>query len=281
MPKTSPRKGASRRSDIPPDVLEDLNQGRDETRTLVEWLEVDRATLLSKALAGAGLESLVEEAGARYAPVAGEGVMARERRLGEILHSLVLAVPDRSRSFEALSAHRSDVVRSWAASALGVAEMDFVERMARIARFADDDNMIVREIAWTALRPWIAGDLEASIKALEAWASGDNANLRRCAVEGTRPRGVWTRHIASLKEDPSQGLPILEPSRAHPSRYVQNAVANWLNDASKTRPDWVEGVCERWSAESPGPETDYIVARGLRSIRKPARASSSKRKTPS
>ena len=63
-------------------------------------------------------------------------------------------------------------------------------------------------------------------------------------------------------------MALLEPVRSDPERYVQNAVANWLNDASKSRPDWVRGVCERWERESPTRETAWIVRRGLRTLRK-------------
>ena len=37
MERQSRRKGATRRSEIPPEVLTALNEGREETITLVEW----------------------------------------------------------------------------------------------------------------------------------------------------------------------------------------------------------------------------------------------------
>ena len=92
-------------------------------------------------------------------------------------------------------------------------------------------------------------------------------------MEGTRPRGVWTSHIESLKRDPSLGLVLLEPVRSDASPYVRNAVANWLNDASKSRPDWVQQVCQRWTAESPTRETAWVVQRSLRTLRKAAKSS--------
>ena len=46
----SRRKGASRRADIPAAVLSALNEGRDETVTLVEWLAIDMATLVGHTL---------------------------------------------------------------------------------------------------------------------------------------------------------------------------------------------------------------------------------------
>ena len=56
------RKGAVRRSDIPPDVLQALNEGREETITLAEWLAIDMPTLLRSVLPEIGLEETGDEA---------------------------------------------------------------------------------------------------------------------------------------------------------------------------------------------------------------------------
>lgn len=125
------------------------------------------------------------------------------------------------------------------------------------------------------VRPFVAAELEQGLALLQAWVADSDPNVRRFAVEGTRPRGVWCAHIAALKERPELGLPLLEPVRADPSRYVQLSVANWLNDAGKSRPDWVEALCARWERESPAKETKWIVNRALRTLMK---AESGKRK---
>ena len=90
--------------------------------------------------------------------------------------------------------------------------------------------------------------------------------MRRFASEALRPRGVWAAHIPTLKQQPERGEPILHPLRADPSQYVQDSVANWINDASKTRPDWAIALCKRWVAENDNAATARIVKRALRSV---------------
>jgi 3-methyladenine DNA glycosylase AlkC len=118
------------------------------------------------------------------------------------------------------------------------------------------------------VRDEVIGDLDTALDLLQAWVRDADENIRRFASELTRPKGVWCAPIRALQGEPQQALHLLEPLRADPSRYVQNSVANWLNDASKTQGPWVESVCGRWLAESPCDATRYIVRRARRTIDK-------------
>jgi 3-methyladenine DNA glycosylase AlkC len=264
------RKGPVRRADVPAAVLEALNAGKLETLTLAEWLAVDQATLLRNVLPEVGLKR--EAAGILAAYGAARDRDRAEvgaRGLGVILHEALTGHAKREAVLEAISSHASDLVRAWATYIYKAdARIPLAKRLRIMKRFAADSNMSVRECAWTSIRPYIAAELETGLRLLEPWVRDEDANVRRCAVEATRPRAVWAPHIPEMKARPEQAAVLLEPVKADPSRYVQNAVGNWLNDASKTRPDWVSALCARWERESPSRETQYIVRRALRTLRK-------------
>lgn len=110
---------------------------------------------------------------------------------------------------------------------------------------AADEHFGVREIAWLSVRKYIVNEPQKSIDILSKWARNSNPNIRRFASEATRPRGVWCVHIDVLKQKPELGLPILEHLKNDSSKYVQDSVGNWLNDASKNTPDFVRSLAEQ------------------------------------
>lgn len=262
------RKGYNRRADIPPPLLRRLNRGEEEPLTLAEWLAIDAVALLRAVLPQAGLARHAR--GILAAARVPQGVMERHRAIGAALFRA--AGSSRSRVFEKLAAHPSGMVREWAAMMLTAdPALTIEQRIEAARRFAADHSMNVREIAWSSYRPYLAADLERALRKLAAWVRDPDPNIRRCAVESTRPRGVWCAHLTAMKERPDLGLPLLEPVRADSSRYVQLAVANWINDASKSDAAWAKRLCARWRRESPCPATEAIVQRALRTVRKASR----------
>ncbi len=225
-----------------------------ETRTLAEVLAIDLAALARQAVPGLG-----EAALGRLAAAKAEGITRRMALAGALC--LEAFGPEVAR----LAAHPSDVVRGIACFALAARrEVTLEEALAAARPLADDAHSGVREWAWLALRPRIAAALPEAVALLAHWTAEPSANLRRFASEATRPRGVWSTHIAALRREPALGLPILAPLRRDAARYVQDSVGNWLNDAAKDNPAWVRGLIERWQAE-PEPVTSRIAAKALRS----------------
>lgn len=248
------RKGAVKRSAIPPDILAQLHAGTIEALTLAEVLSVDHSILL---------RTLINSISAlkRMDAASDQGIKARIA-----LGGLLLWEEFGKEAYSRFHKHASDTVRSWAAYALACAEnVSLQEKLSIIKPLADDRNPGVREWAWMALRPFIAQDIETSMEFLLPWTEDPSANIRRYASEVTRPRGVWCTHIPELKEEPELALFLLEPLRADPHIYVQKSVGNWLNDAAKSKPVWVQRLCSRWTQESPVPATARICRRALRS----------------
>lgn len=250
------RKGARTRAEVPEEIRRQLNAGELETANLVEGLVVDFAELLAAVHPAVGAESLK-----RLRDGAGWGVTRRMKLAAEILHSQ----PD-APNLEALSAHRSDTVRGWSAYRLALEEgLTLAERLDRLRPLADDPHFGVREWSWLAIRDHVADEIETALELLQQWAADPAEGIRRFASEVTRPRGVWAKHITRLKAEPELGQPLLEALRADPSRYVQNSVANWLNDAARDRPEWVLALTEAWG-ESDSPHTKYIIKRARRNL---------------
>lgn len=237
---------------------ESLDQGTAESRTLADCLAVDHARLVRSVLPDAGGPALRAVDAA-----AGSGILRRMQVIGAVL-SVRYGLDE---GLERCRGHTSDTVRGWACFIVGTSpDLDLPTRLARIAPLADDAHFGVREWAWLALREHLAKDVEQAIPLLVPWTAAASERLRRFGSEALRPRGVWCPHIASLKKDPSPGLALLQPLNADPSRYVQDSVANWLNDAGKSTPDWVRTVCSEWQRGQNSPATRRICARALRHL---------------
>jgi 3-methyladenine DNA glycosylase AlkC len=244
------RKGSLKSIDVPLDVLNQLNSGEIETVNLAECLAVDFAVLIERIV-----PELATVAKNRLLPA--DGITRRMAAMGRLLleHCGAAGVRD-------LEKHPSDTVRGWAAYLLAAIPNLFLEqRLDSIRPLANDHHFGVREWSWLAIRPYLANQINEAIPLLIPWVDESSPNLRRFAIEVTRPRGVWCTHIPQLKEHPELGLELLEPVRADESPYVRDSASNWLNDAAKSQPEWVKMVCARWQLESSVPQTKKLCTR--------------------
>lgn len=255
--KTS--KKANRPNEVPVEILEKLNSGVCESTNLAEILAIDFAILMSHVVPEISTQTN------RYFNTT-EGITKRMAIAGELLlnHLGAKELPN-------IALHPADTVRGWAAYMVaGIPDIGLDERLSLIRPFANDSHFGVREWAWLALRPHISANIHNAIELMVSWLEETSPNYRRFAIESTRPRGVWSPHIQELKKNPAIGLPLLELVKTDASRYVQDSVGNWLNDAAKSNPDWVRSVCKRWQQESDTIETKRICSRALRNLKNSA-----------
>lgn len=262
------RTGARSTKDIPNDILEQLNHGEIETANVVEWFAIDRRKLLENVLLKHNrkkylipildtIDNLEKQTSNIISEAIGTGLLKQTKTFKDNEFLLII------------STHESDLVRSWGTFTVGKnTNLTIKEMFQKIQPFAADNHFNVREEAWGAVRPFVIQNLSESITLLAKWAINDDENIRRFASEVTRPRGVWCKHIDVLKDNPELALSILEPLKSDKSRYVQNSVGNWLNDASKTQPNFVIELCSRWEKENNSKETAFIVKKALRTINK-------------
>jgi 3-methyladenine DNA glycosylase AlkC len=256
-------------AEVPPEVLAQLNRGETQTLNLVEWLAADQRELVRHVLSKVGLAKAVEPALAALAAIPKPTAMQQTRAIGLALAGFVEVKTSPRSAYLRIASHPSDLVRNWAGFIVaGTSDLTFAQRMTALEPLAADLHFGVREIAWMGMRPAIEQQLERAIELLVAWTASEQEGLRRCASEATRPCGVWCNHLTRLKQEPRLALAILEPLRSDSHKYVRDSVGNWLNDASKSKPAWVQSLCRRWQRESKTPATNYIVAKALRTIRK-------------
>lgn len=232
--------------------MERINQGEIQSSGLAEALAADLGRILTQM-------------GAQGAQLPALGYCDRLRAAGQIALR-DLGLDGALRQMDSVS----DSARSICAFAIGASGLGLREKLWHLAFLADDPHMGVRENAWLGVRADICKAPREAIALLADWTDARSPAIRRFAIEATRPRGVWCAHIPELREDPGLAIELLDRARAEQEIYPRNALANWLNDASKTRPDWVAATLLRWSALGPAAPHPAMVARALRGIRKSA-----------
>ena len=257
------RTGARSLKDIDPIILSQLNEGIIESANLTEWLAVDHTILIQSVLNTEYQKECLEE----LELVKSKSTMIVIKTIGKYLFDKI-EKDNNYKLFELLKNHPSDSVRCWCAYIIGFnTGLSINDKLELIKEFASDSHFGVREIAWMAVRDELAKNIETTIPILEKWSQNDDPNIRRFALESIRPNGVWCKKIDQLKQNPELALPILDNLKTDTSRYVQDSVANWLNDASKTQPKFVINTCKRWRGQSDSKETKYIIKRAMRSIK--------------
>ncbi|VTS02497.1 DNA alkylation repair protein [Tuwongella immobilis] len=249
------RRGASSPKNVPAEIRAQLEAGTLETATLAESLAVNLFTLLRNVAEDAPIDDWEREFGDQKIVGRTSGI---GRRLAEQFGESAIT---------RFGKHSSDLVRGWVPFVIAaIPGWSLEQRLMHLQPLADDPHFGVREWAWMAMRPHLAEDLPTAIRLLTSWTAHPSANVRRFAVEATRPRGVWCAHLTALKDDPEPGRVLLDPLYADPTKYVQDSVANWLNDAAKSAPNWVRALTADWLTRSDAPATARIVKRALRSL---------------
>ena len=256
------RKGARKIEEVPADVLLALNRGDIPTVNLVESLAMNQIELLQHTLPNryhsALLKALTDEGANTY--------LKQAKCIGSIL--CVLAQENNDQTLlPFLINHPSDTLRCWAAIFIGSKKVEVLDKLQEIKQLAADQHFGVREIAWIAVREDILNAPEESIQFLTPWIQSEDENIRRFACESIRPKGVWCRQFKWIQEHPEAVLPIIDALKDDSAKYVQDSVANWLNDLSKTNPSWVRTITDSWLAdESISKARAYICKRATRSL---------------
>jgi 3-methyladenine DNA glycosylase AlkC len=156
-----------------------------------------------------------------------------------------------SRLFEIAPGWASDTCRGWAAFAIPLSGRSLDEQLVLAGAFAEDPHFAVREWAWLGVRPTVSRDPLAAICELSAMAHNASERQRRFTSEVSRPRGVWSTHIPMFKDQPELAIDLLNELAPDASRYVSTSLGHWLNDAGRSRPEFVLSACAAWSAQHP------------------------------
>lgn len=228
--------GARRLCDVDSDLRARLEAG-DESRTHIEQMAIDFGELALQVLPRNMAADLRLRQG---------GFIERMRAGGQLVWARY-----GNRVFELAPTWSSDTCRGWAAFAIPRSGAPLSEQLQLAQPFAVDSHFAVREWAWLGVRPSVSHDPLTAIGLLAGMAAGAPDRLRRFTCEVTRPRGVWSTHIPLLKHQPELALQLLEELAPDDRAYVSTSLGNWLNDAGRTRPDFVLNACATWNAEYP------------------------------
>ncbi|WP_282160846.1 DNA alkylation repair protein [Ulvibacterium marinum] len=258
------RKGARSIKDLDSKVIEYLNAGKIETKNLMEWLAIDQLVLLKTVLRLTNKVDWYES----FEEAVNNQKKLTSNSTTKIIGQTFAQLSDSTFVKTHLSNNQSDMVRCWGCWAESLFQDSVYGLLDAMKPHAADRHFMNREVVIFASKERLIDDLDTAIRILSDWSSEEDENVRRYVAEALRPIGVWTKKIPQFQQNPEKGLPFLVPLKSDSSKYVRDSVGNWLNDASKSQPDWVKTVCSRWEKESATKETTYIIKKGLRTIEK-------------
>lgn len=118
-----------------------------------------------------------------------------------------------------------------------------------------------------AIRPYLEIYPEETLKRMLKWSTNKNKHIRRLASEGVRPRLPWAKKMQQFIDCPEKIIPILENLKNDASKYVQNSVANCLNDILKDNETIGREVIKNW-IQKPTKQRKWIVMHAIRNFRK-------------
>ena len=116
-----------------------------------------------------------------------------------------------------------------------------------------------------SLRPFLAANLEHTLRAARRWAEDADQHVRRLASEGTRPRLPWAPRARALLDRPEATIPILDALYQDPCDRVRRSVANHLGDLAKDHPELAVATASHW-LQAPDRSTASVVRHGLRAL---------------
>ncbi len=114
-----------------------------------------------------------------------------------------------------------------------------------------------------SIRNFIIDQQDRTYTILYEWMNDPDPHVRRLCSEGTRPRLPWAQKIASLVDDPSPSLPILEKLKNDEDLYVRRSVANHVGDIAKDNLELALQLCRNW-LKGASKELKWVIRHALR-----------------
>lgn len=243
-------------------------RGEEESRTLADCLAIDQPSLLEATLIRGGFSAHAQIAGSYLASQPAKGILGAMRSISQAIRMAADSHGKLDEIVDFLKTRATcDTARGWAAFIVGSSGQDLGEQLSAINLYANDSHFAVREWAWLAVRHLIHDKPLESLDHLLPWTRDPSPRIRRFASESTRPRGVWCKHLPEFVERPESAHDLLFALRDDASEYVWKSAANWLNDASKSRPEWVAQLCKSWESNMT-PSRKKLIRHATRHLRK-------------